>query len=168
MKNKMKLFYSILLLVAVLFSSVRQVFGQEKVNITAGVGFIEVLNFGVRYQIDHSQIGLSIGTWPFPIYWKDYKNAISLSGDFYYHFGGASKLSDLPVWYGRIGLDYFRIYWESGTENNLDSHLRIGRDFYFSRHLGISLDAGVGFFIINESDNNSWLPNLGGSIFYRF
>lgn len=168
MKNREKPLFSILLVLTLLLSPGRQILGQKKVNITAGVGYIELLNIGMRYQINQSQIGLSIGAWPFSIYWSDYKNSMSLSGDYYYHFGDSSEFSDLNLWYGRIGLNYFRIYWDSGIENNLDLHLRIGRDFYLSRKFGVNLDAGVGFFIVNESENNSLLPSLGGGIFYRF
>ena len=38
--------------------------GQEKVNVSVGAGFLETLNIGLRYQINQSQLGLSIGTWP--------------------------------------------------------------------------------------------------------
>lgn len=44
-----------------LFSSGKQIFGQEKINISAGVGFPETINIGIRFQIAQSQIGASIG-----------------------------------------------------------------------------------------------------------
>jgi len=147
--------------------------GQKKVNISGGVGFTETLNLGIRYQVfNKSQIGLSIGTWPSSNDWLfDWKSLISLSGDFFYHLGDSSEFSTLPPWYIRIGLDYIIIDWDdegSSIDNNLEFHLRFGRDFYFSEDLGVSLDAGVAFFLINETGFNSVLPSLGLSLFFRF
>jgi hypothetical protein len=150
-------------------SSGQQLSGQEKVNISAGIGFLETINVGIRYQLNQSQMGLSIGTWPSDTNsWFDWSSLISISGDFYYHFGGFSEFSDLQPWYGRIGLDFIRIGWDDNTENNLEPHFRIGRDFYFNRAVGFSLDAGVGFFIINESEFSPVVPAFGTCFFYRF
>lgn len=145
-------------------------FGQKNLNISGGVGFPETINIGIRYQIpDQSQIGLSIGTWPSPGGWLfNWKSLVSLTGDFYYHLGDSSKFSEMPPWYIRIGLNYLRIAYESGLENNLESHLRFGRDFYFSEDSGVSLDAGVGAFLKNETGFTKVLPALGLSFFYRF
>jgi len=169
MKNKVKTLPGILLIMAILLSSGKQVSGQEKVNISAGIGLFETLNIGVRYQFNQSQFGLSIGTWPPEAdSWLDLSGLISISGDFYYHFGGYSEFSDLQPWYGRIGLDFVRVGWNDEIENNLQSHFRIGRDFYFSRAFGFSLDAGVGFFILNETEMSPVLPAMGACVFYRF
>jgi hypothetical protein len=169
MKSKEKKLCNILLVMAFFLSSGQQMSGQEKVNISAGIGYLETLNIGMRYQLNQSQIGLSIGTWPSEAgSWFDWSSLISISGDFYYHFGGFSEFSDLQPWYGRIGLDFLRIGWDDGIENNLEPHFRIGRDFYFNRAFGFSLDAGVGFFIMNESGFAPVVPALGTCFFYRF
>lgn len=165
----MKTLSGMLLISAFFLGSGGQVSGQEKVNVTAGAGFLETLNIGIRYQLDQSQLGLSIGTWPSVSgSWFDWNSLISVSGDFFHHFGGFSEFSDLRPWYGRIGLDFLRIGWDDDIENNLEPHFRIGRDFYFNRSFGCSLDAGVGFFIINDSDMAPVAPAFGGSFFYRF
>jgi len=169
MKSKVKTLTGTMLILALLLCSGRQMSGQEKVNISAGIGLFETLNIGIRYQVNQSQLGLSIGTWPPEAdSWLDLNSLISISGDFFYHFGGFSEFSDLRPWYGRIGLDFVRVGWNDEIDNNLQSHFRIGRDFYFSRAFGFSLDAGVGFFIVNESDMSPVLPAMGASIFYRF
>ena len=169
MKNKVKTLAGILLIMTCLLIPCRQMSGQEKVNVSIGAGFLETLNIGIRYQLNQSQIGLSIGTWPSdPGSWFDWNSLISISGDYYYHFGGFSEFSDLRPWYGRIGLDFLRIGWDDDVENNLEPHFRIGRDFYFNRDFGFSLDAGVGFFIINDSDMAPVVPAFGTSFFYRF
>jgi hypothetical protein len=169
MKDKVKTLRGILLILAFLLTSGRQLSGQEKVNITAGAGFLETLNIGLRYQLNQSQWGLSIGTWPSVTdSWFDWSSLISISGDFYYHFGGFSEFSDLRPWYGRVGLDFIRIGWDGDIENNLEPHFRIGRDFYLNRAFGFSLDAGVGFFIINDSGMAPVVPAFGTCFFYRF
>jgi hypothetical protein len=96
----MKTIGYVLLFITVVFINTDQLFGQEKVNISVGVGFPEVINLGMRYQINQSQIGASIGWWPgnpdaFLFNWE---NILSFSGDYYYHFGGSSKFSDLRPW----------------------------------------------------------------------
>ncbi len=169
MKSKVRTLPGILLMVTSLLCSGRQMSGQEKVNISAGIGYLETLNIGIRSQLNQSQIVFSIGTWPSKAdTWFDWNSLISLSGDFYYHFGGFSEFSDLRPWYGRIGLDFLRIGWDDGIENNLEPHFRIGRDFYFNRGFGFSLDAGVGFFIIHESGMAPVVPAMGACFFYRF
>ena len=165
----MKALGHVLVFISIVLSNTYQLSGQDKVSISAGVGFTETLNIGTRYQLKQSQIGLSIGTWPSPGGWLfGWKSLVSLSGDFYYHFGGPSKYSDLPPWYGRIGLDYLRIGWESDIEHNLESHLRFGRDFYVYENYGISLDAGIGYFLINATGLSQLLPVLGICFFWKF
>jgi hypothetical protein len=91
-----------------------------------------------------------------------------LSGDFYYHFGGSSKYSDIAPWYIRTGLDYIRIAGESYIENNLESHLRIGRDFYLFEDIGLRPDVGVTLFLLNETGFSTVLPAFGFSFFIGF
>ncbi|HNW57362.1 MAG TPA: hypothetical protein PLR88_11140 [Bacteroidales bacterium] len=166
MKNIMKLLSNILLLVAILLNSSGKAFGQDKTNFSVGFGFPELLNIGIKYQIlDQAKIGLSIGWLPGSQYSG---NLLSFSGDFYYHFAGSSKLSDLRPWYGRIGLNYDR---EDLTEiiNWWYSYLKFGRDFYFSKKFGISMDAGLNYhFNPDATGNPSFSPALGGCAFFRF
>jgi len=94
MKNKVNTSFRVLLIIIFLFSSGKQMFGQEKINISAGVGFPETINIGIKFQIAQSQIGASIGWWPgnpdgFLFNWE---NILSFSGDYYYHFGGCQLL----------------------------------------------------------------------------
>jgi hypothetical protein len=171
MVKKVKSITCTLLVLAFLFCCGGQLYGQEKVNIAGGAGFAETLHMGIRYQVlNQSQIGLSIGTWPSPKdFWlMDWESLLSISGDFYYHLGDSARFSDLSPWYIRIGLDYIRIAGTEYTDNNLESHLRLGRDFYFSRNYGISLDVGVACFLLNESGFTSVLPAFGASVFARF
>lgn len=165
----MKTLGHVLVFISIVLSNTNQLSGQEKVSISAGIGFPETLNIGTRYQLNQSQIGLSIGTWPSSGNWLfGWKSLVSLSGDFYYHFGGRSIYSDLAPWYGRIGLDYFRIGWESRIEHNLESHLRFGRDFYIDEKFGISLDAGIGYFLKNATGFSHLFPALGICLFQKF
>lgn len=165
----MKAIGNVLVFILIVLSNTNQLRGQEKVTISFGVGFPETLNIGARYQLEQSQLGLSIGTWPSSGDWLfNWKSLVSLSGDFYYHFGCKSKYSDLPPWYGRIGLDYLRIGWESSIEHNLESHLRFGRDFYIYDNYGISLDAGIGYFIKNSTGLRQLLPVIGMCLFWKF
>ncbi len=169
MKNKAGHLLSILIVLAFLIITGGKLSGQQRVNISAGAGYPELLNIGVRFQIEQSQLGMSIGTWPSSDKWLfDWKNIVSLSGDYYYHFGGSSDFSDLRPWYGRIGLNFMKIIFENEQNTLLSSYFRVGRDFYFNRVSGFSLDAGVSFCIINEPGITPVLPAPGFGFFYRF
>jgi len=149
----MKTLSCILLLITFLCSSGGQMFGQEKVSISTGFGLPEALNIGIRYQIlDQSKIGLSVGWW---------ENDISLSGDYYYHFGGSSKFSDIRPWYGRIGLNYVLDWW-------IGSYLRVGRDLNSGKSFGIGIDAGLMYnFTYRKHGLHPFITVYGISLFYR-
>ena len=90
MKNKLvSLFYTSVLII-LFFYDVQGVYGQEKFNLTTGIGLPGLINIGIKYQINQSQIGLSVGAFPTG---SDEK-IISITTDFYYHFGGLSKLNN--------------------------------------------------------------------------
>lgn len=114
-----------------------EVFGQEKVNVSTGLGVPELLNVGVRYQLQQTEIGFSVGSFPL-----DDQRIISFSGDFFYHFRSLSKLSERRLWYGRLGLNYLRNESEIVIDHFVFLNLRIGRDINISRKMGIKIDAG--------------------------
>ncbi|HSI78097.1 MAG TPA: hypothetical protein VK957_19525 [Lunatimonas sp.] len=175
MKNNMKVLTYIFLFISSLFSWNNQVYGQEKLNISTGLGMPELLNIGVRYQIDQTQLGLSVGSMPL----GSNENIVSISGDVYYHFGGFSELSNRRLWYGRIGLNYLR----DENVNRIDKYVylntRLGRDFNISKKIGIGIDFGAIFQLSNEvimkKPSSGWsigfdfpvLPSLGIGLFYR-
>lgn len=162
MKKKVNHICSLILISIISFCCTNQLFGQEKINISAGIGFPEAINVGIRYQLSQTQLGISIGSFPA----KD-ESIISISGDIYYHFGGLSELSSRRPWYARIGLNYFRdekiSIWEYSYFN-----LRVGRDFNISKKFGIELDSGIGLRLMDTSD---WdipvIPSFGLGLFYR-
>jgi hypothetical protein len=163
----------ILLLIVFLFSSGEQIFGQkivkEKGILKIGVGFPELINLGIIGQFGQSQIGGSIGWWPPSkpglLSWD---NLLSLSGDFYYHFGGLSKFSDIRPWYLKTGLNYLRA--GKGPDNYLlNIPLKVGRDFNIDQFTGISIDAGIAFNLNNLTTGGIPLwPAPGMCIFFRF
>jgi len=149
-----------------LFNPVIKMFGQDKVNLSLGIGFTECLNIGIKYQIlDQAKTGLNIGWFPGT---KGSGSLLSFQGNFYYHLFGSSKFSELHPWYGRTGLGYLR---EDLSEyvNWWYSYLRFGRDFYLSKKIGIGADAGLYYHFNPEKTGNfRFGPTLGGCFFYRF
>jgi hypothetical protein len=128
MKNKHRLSACILLLITSAFINTNQLFGQEKIALTAGVGFPELVNIGVRYQPGQAQIGFSIGGVP---------SIFSISSDLFYHFDRLSQLPGINPWYCRIGLDYWKSNIFHAEVNFLLFNLRLGRDFNISDKFGI-------------------------------
>ena len=160
MKNKFRLLSYILLIITFSLSFDIQIFGQEKVIITAGLGFPELLNIGVRYQLGQAQIGLSVGGVPF-------SKALSISSDVFYHFDRLSKFSTMNPWYCRVGLDYWNLNEFHASGKFLFFNFRLGRDINISPKIGIEIDAG-GFFHSDKFLNSSPIaPGLGIRVFYK-
>ncbi|MFN2396527.1 MAG: hypothetical protein ABR597_12665 [Bacteroidales bacterium] len=148
--------------------------GQEKLNVSAGIGLPEFLNVGLRFQHNQAQIGLSVGTMPL----KD-ESLFSVSGDVYYHFAGSSALSDRRPWYGRVGLNYLRNETHHFIDKFMYFNVRVGRDFNISEKFGVNFDAGAIFELYNEEIRkvppSGWnfdfdfpvLPSFGIGFFYR-
>lgn len=163
-----------LMLLAV-FSFCSHAFGQEKINVTWGIGFPELLNFGVRYEMGQTQIGVNYGSMPH----TGAEGFFSISSNVYYHFGGTTTLSEERPWYARLGLNYVRDETSSSIENDLFLNVRIGRDFNFSKKVGVEIDAGPCFWLSDKVTQketlNYWfldiyapvVPSIGVTFFCR-
>ena len=119
---------------------------QEQINFTGGFGTPETVNIGVRMQVDQNQYGLAIGTSP------GYKNDnFTVSGDFYYHFGGRSRQTNLMPWYIKSGLTYMNS--EGGWEKRMNLLLvpRLGRDFNLTPQFGVALEAGFMLMLLDQN-----------------
>ncbi len=155
------------------FIPFNQLPGQEKVNLSAGFGLPELLNLGVRYQLEQTQLGLSVGSFPVE------DKLFCISGAVYYHFAGTSDLSNRRLWYGRIGLTYLYEETDALIDKYLYLDLRVGRDINFSEKVGIEIDVGLVFQLSKEETrkrSSGWfnldldfplLPAFGVSVFYR-
>ena len=162
----------------VLFSLLSFIFilplnGQEKMNVSMGMGYPELLNVGLRYQFTQTQTGFSIGTLPIP----DEHN-LTVSGDVYFHIGGHSKLSNRRPWYFKTGITYHNL--ETNYQHLKYIYLcpRIGRDINFSGKIGLQLEAGGSIQIFRKKIRNApqyfdldlnfpFLPGFGAALFYR-
>jgi hypothetical protein len=151
-----------------------QCYAQNLFDASAGIGVLELLNAGVRYQLNRDiQIGLKLGTFP-----TSDESIISISGNVYYHFAGSSKLSNQPPWYGKIGINYLKGESDKILEKYLFFDLLLGRDINLTKRLGIKIDVGCGFQVIKKfeqkihSDLNfnfdiPFIPCMGIEVFGR-
>jgi hypothetical protein len=174
MKYRDQVLFNLMLLGIFSFCWSNQLFGQEKVNVSVGMGLPEFLNVGVRYQLDQAQIAFSLGSMP-----VGGESIFSAGGDVYYHWGGKAESVQRRPWYGRIGLSYLRDETESLVDKYLYLNIRIGRDFNISRKLGIEIDAGAIYQLFKDETikktSSGWdfdfefpiLPSFGVGLFYR-
>ncbi len=165
--------YILLLLSLLLSCGANNLFGQKKVDISAGIGVPEFINICARYQISQTQIGFGIGYFP------DKDNSIfSLSGDLFFHFGGVSELSNRHPWHIRSGISFLKIESETVYDNFWLLNLRIGREINFSKKIGVGIDAGPGILLFHkheqkQPDSGTWdmappvWPSAGISVFYH-
>lgn len=151
---------------------------SEKINLSAGLGHPELLNLGVRFQLEQSQIGLSAGFLP-----GSDDEAFAVGADYYYHFGGSSDLSTRRPWFAKAGLNYYTVKNEFEKNKYLFLVPRVGRDFNLSRNVGIALEGGVSLVLSQDEEDlkpressgffdgsgigSNILPSLGVSVFYR-
>ena len=152
---------------------------QGEFNITAGTGTPEMVNVGIRMQLDQFQYGLSIGTSP------GYKNEnFNASADFYYHFAGRSDHTDLAPWFLKTGLTYMHSEGEWEKRMNLLLVPRLGREFNVTPQFGVALEAGMMLSLLDENTSKKErtdavsgdldligsgfiLPSAGLKIYYR-
>jgi hypothetical protein len=140
-----------LLIITFLFRSGGQIYGQKKVSLSSGFGIPELINVGIQYRIEQTQIGIGFGYFPpsssssDPYAILSWGTLISLSGDIYYHFGKLPKSSDLidHPWYVRLGFVYTREELIDKESNLFFLSPRIGRDINFSKRVGIGIDLGI-------------------------
>lgn len=140
---------------------------QEKFNITGGIGLMELINLGGRFQFNQTELGFSVGTFPY----KD-EDIISLQANLLYHFAGASSLSPRRPWYFRTGLTYSRFENENSLDKLFSLDGRIGRDLNISKKFGVQFDIGVLIFLSHEVkekkpiENNwfNWNINLDNEV----
>jgi hypothetical protein len=151
-----------------LFFCCNKTFGQEKVNISAGIGTSEAFFLGLRFQLQQSQLGFSIGGGIItPI------RGFSVTGDYYYHFGGSSDLSARRPWYCKSSLSYSKVVATLNTASWLFLDIRIGRDINFSKNLGMAIDVGPSITLLYKTSGIAGgidypvYPSMSLSFFYR-
>ena len=143
MKN---IIFGLLTFCLVYFLSGNTLLAQEDFNITGGFGTPETVNIGLRMQVDQNQYGIALGTSP------GYKNNnFTVSGDFYYHFGGRSGQTNLRPWYVKSGLTYMSNEGEWEKRMNLLLVPRLGRDFNLTPQFGVALEAGIMLLLMDRN-----------------
>ncbi len=173
MKNKVIEY--IISIVIFSFSFGDEVVEQDRINISGGFGFPEVLNVGLRIQSGQAQLGIGVGTLPI-----EGESTISILGDLYYHFGGYTRFSTQRPWYGRIGILYLRCETDYAINKRLLLNLRFGKAVNVSRKIGINVDVGAIFQLmydeVRKRPPSGWftfsfdypvLPSGGIGLFYR-
>jgi len=123
-----------ILLIGLVFSD-NPIIAQSKFELSAGLGWPELLDIGVRYG-NNFQVGVSQSFWSF-------KFIGPTSAEVCYHFGGKSELTERPPWYLFGGLGC--LWGRDGDETDVYFYPRIGRSLNFSERTGINCDIGAFF-----------------------
>jgi len=166
--------YRILFLL-LLSGFVHNAYGQEEFNASAGIGFSEMINVGIRYKHNQTQFGIYLGGTILQLGWGYPRTAIiTVSGDMSLYFRGRSEK---PKSYSR----YYRLKivcgyvipggYDNGYYISL-TPLSFGREINISDNFGINVDIGFGIMMVDINDldeNKFFVPSPSGSIglFYR-
>lgn len=146
MKSLRRLVLSSLFLSIILIAcNSEKLYGQGKIIISGGFGFPELVNIGVRYQQGQTGAGITLGALPIFSYLTG-----AVAGDFYYNFGGSSRLTEIRPWYGKIGVSYLQDESYYDRDKFFYSNLRIGRNFNTSEKAGIDIYAGMSFQLFHD------------------
>lgn len=158
----MRSLYYFLLTITLLSTYCSHISGQEKVNISGGLGFPDLVNIGARYQLkqDSLQLGISIGVG---------QGIQAISADIFNHFGGFSKLSTRRPWYLKVGFNIIHEPDEEFSDWAFLFNLRLGRDINLSKKAGLNLEAGLGYspFFGMLMEETKTFPSFGVYFFYR-
>lgn len=149
------------------------VLSQEKIGISAGFGFPELLNAGIRLHGKQSQFGLTYGSLPI----KD-ESTHSFAADVYFHFGGTAKLSPRKPWFVRFSLNHFRNESIYLIEQYTYFTPAMGREMNISKRVGFQIHAGTAIQLyehIVDKQPSGWdlhisipiLPSFGVATFYK-
>lgn len=158
-----------------IFSLNYTIFAQNKMSISTGIGFPELLNVGVRYQFDHIQIGLTGGTLP-----KD--NVTSFLVFTRIHFNELTESPNISPWYLLFGLNYLRDETDLRFNKYLYSNFRFGREINFVNNIGLDLNIGLISKIAHKVKIKKYndyptgggyelpniFPSIGLGIFFKF
>lgn len=162
-----------LLLLSILLFCAVSIQAQYNAKASLGLGLIDVCHVGFEYQFKQVAIGGSLGFFPQEL------QILFPSLNYYYHFAGSSKYTDVKPWFGRVGLFYIREKTTYYIDNVFLTTVRIGRDFNFNERLGLSFDAGVSIWTFQYKkvlEENPYpeglvmpvLPAFSIKLFYRF
>ena len=151
------------------FGLILNLVAQKEINLTAGVGFPEFLNIGIKGQLNQIALGISVGT--IPVSEVDEK-ILSVCGDLFYHFGKIPELSQRRVWYGRIGMNYLSDKINERKDRYTYLNLRVGRDLNLSEKFGFKIDGGILILIAKTISEHTWIdfpiiPSIGLNFFLR-
>jgi hypothetical protein len=149
---------------------------RERLNLAAGIGVPEFVHVGARYQWPQLQAGIVAGGFPDP----DYR-FITVTGEVFVHFAGASNYSDRMPVYARGGFTYLRDESSPYTDARGYLNVRLGRDLNVSETVGFNVDAGFAYEVFykiieypedasRDPDKRkvpSVLPGVSVGLFYR-
>ena len=158
MKNHRNLF----LVIVLFFLSFNPLHSQNySINIFGGTGYPEFDHIGVGFNYKNSQFQTTIGRR----YDQDVYTYTTATLQYLRHFRGTPKHGTIRPWYLKFGTVYYHNEYKTseGSEQHLGGFARIGREFNFSKNLGIAFDIGVSY-IHWTLPGESW--NL--RLFYRF
>ncbi len=150
--------------------------GQGKTSLSVSLGLPELINAGLRYNLNQFQVGVNAGVFP------DFGSVLlSVSANSYYHFAGESDFTRVRQYYIMSGINMLR----SGGENRSDMHLyinfRVGKELNLSKQVAFAIDAGIIYqfyytYRISSVDNGApnsqkgpvILPSISLTYIYRY
>lgn len=111
-------------------------FAQSGFELRGGIGFVELVHVGIKYNCKISP-GVNVGIYdPFV---KRKSGLFVIEPCVYYHFSHKDDSSERKPWYVKNGLTWLRI---NPDEKYLFFTARFGGEIFFTDHLGVSIGVG--------------------------
>lgn len=128
---------SAILVTGFVFLSIHNASCQKNFNVGVGIGIQEMVHVTAGYQFNQFKLGVSMGSLP-----EKSSKSITYSGDLYYHFSGKSKYTSVHPWFAHSGVTFRRLEDDLSIIEDSWIFLRAGRDFNFTKKVGMAVDAG--------------------------
>jgi hypothetical protein len=150
-----------------------QPYSLDLLDFNAGLSTTDNINIGVRYHFNQNNIGVNVGT----VLPEKGFGLVAVSATYYRHLFGHSMYTHQRPWYVKSGVHYVYSYSQLTPDKISDTRevatrLHLGRDFNFSRQLGLTFSLGPMLIIFSEFyDGTRSRPYINGGfdilLFYR-
>jgi hypothetical protein len=153
-------------------------FAQGRFTISTGLAVTEGLNVGLRYGWNQSQVGVTVGTFPFYEVIANPSNGETVvAASFYHHIYGEPRRGDRKPWFYKTGLSYMHAKETDVVFRKLTLNFLVGKEFYITDRFGLQICAGVAFMarsvyeddgeVYEYTEDDPWHPAGEISFFYH-
>lgn len=151
---------------------------QGRFTLSTGLAVTEGLNVGLRYGWNQSQVGITVGTFPYYEVIANPSNGEAVvAASFYHHILGEPRRGDRKPWFYKTGLSFMHARESDVVFRKLTLNFQIGKELYITDRFGLQICAGVALMarsvyeddgeVYEYTEDDPWHPAGEISFFYH-